>query len=73
MNSRRNYGRVSSLLFILILLLRSSIDEVLMTGLAFYEKQSIMTNDQENASCSVNSQPFSFAKEIIMNKSCLMR
>ena len=73
MKSRRNYGRASSLLFVLIFLLRSPIDELLMTELAFYENRSTLTIEQENASCSVISQPFSFAKEGIMHKSCLVR
>ena len=39
----------------------------------FVEHRSTITIDQENASRSIISQPFSFAKERIMQKSCLMR
>ena len=73
MKSRSNYGSVSYLYFVLILLFRSSVDEALLTELAFVEHRSTITIDQENASRTIISQPFSFAKERIMQKSCLMR
>ena len=73
MKSRHISERASTLIFIFILLVRSYIEEILMSELEFYKNRSTMTIDQENASCSVISQPFFFAKEGIMDKSCLVR